>query len=101
MPPAFNLSQDQTLQFDLEYYCSKEIEENFNFFLSVRDSLRSLRSCDPEAPHVTRTPTLIGCMFLKSCDFGSNCAAATCFAFRCVVQRRIEFWHKGKPLSSA
>ena len=47
MPPAFNLSQDQTLQFDLEFFAPFEathkngIEVNFTSIL-----MSVLKSCD-------------------------------------------------------
>ena len=52
MPPAFNLSQDQTLQFDLENYCSKEIEENFNFYIerSRHQNKSSISGQSPKTP---------------------------------------------------
>jgi len=43
MPPAFNLSQDQTLQFDLEF-THKGIEETRNKFRSIsHERLKSIR----------------------------------------------------------
>ncbi len=41
MPPAFNLSQDQTLQFDLEFALRNRSELHFSFH-------ERLRSCDRE-----------------------------------------------------
>src|SRR5689334_8328912 len=77
MPPAFNLSQDQTLQFDLENYCSKEIEETLQLHVRAFETPKQaqhLRTepkdstllCETPTSPRTRTPTLIGCMFLKS-----------------------------------
>jgi hypothetical protein len=43
MPPAFNLSQDQTLQFDLECFAQNGIEVNFT---SVSMSVCDVESCD-------------------------------------------------------
>ncbi|MEP7283925.1 MAG: hypothetical protein ABI696_18245, partial [Rubrivivax sp.] len=64
---AFNLSQDQTLQFDLEFAQWNRSELHFSIH-------ERLRSCDLETCNVNhrplgtlrQTPTLIGCMLLKS-----------------------------------
>ncbi len=88
MPPAFNLSQDQTLQFNL---CLKThsfgIEVNFTtseFHFVFREYLVITLAI---TANFHQTPTLIGCQFLK------NIADATyCFAvLRCsCYQRRSE-----------
>jgi hypothetical protein len=62
MPPAFNLSQDQTLQFDLEI-TAQRIEVNFTcmkiqFSERLRpEDLGFFRSLGTRL----QTPTLIGC----------------------------------------
>jgi hypothetical protein len=65
MPPAFNLSQDQTLQFDLEFALRNRSELHFYF----RERLRS-GDLNFVFPHCSgtrlQTPTLIGCMLLKN-----------------------------------
>ena len=43
MPPAFNLSQDQTLQFDLEILLNG-IEVTYHF--SYRERLQVVRTCE-------------------------------------------------------
>ena len=66
MPPAFNLSQDQTLQFDLvkfilfRVFTHKEIEVNFTSPWAF-----VVQALVPKnlAIHI-QTPTLIGCIFL-------------------------------------
>src|SRR6476620_2458089 len=74
MPPAFNLSQDQTLQlkdFDLQItYCCASLKVNEVYF-SV--STCSMLCCSwqtlagrPRAAPSAQAPTLIGCDFLKS-----------------------------------
>ena len=45
MPPAFNLSQDQTLQFDLEF-AQNGIEVNFTSVFRERFRSEDLESCD-------------------------------------------------------
>jgi hypothetical protein len=65
MPPAFNLSQDQTLQFDLEFALRNRSELHFYF----RERLRSgdLNSVSPHRSGTRlQTPTLIGCVLLKN-----------------------------------
>ena len=65
MPPAFNLSQDQTLQFDLDLLSGIEV----NFTSNIRERLRSLDLTDTFlclSGTRLQTPTLIGCMFLKN-----------------------------------
>jgi hypothetical protein len=47
MPPAFNLSQDQTLQFDLEFAQRNRSELHFCFH-------ERLQSCDHESSDVNR-----------------------------------------------
>ena len=116
MPPAFNLSQDQTLQFDLEYYCSKEIEENFNFCIersryqnkssisgqSPKDSTLCVRHLPRPGPNAHAYRLYV---FKELVDFDFKPRRSTLQSpfvlFRCVVQRRIEFCHQENPLSTA
>src|SRR6218665_818342 len=75
MPPAFNLSQDQTLQFDLVCLGSVFLPKfprlvlprAFRLFPSVRLSQHSptLPPTHPGLSTRLRTPTLIGCVLLK------------------------------------
>ena len=60
MPPAFNLSQDQTLQFDLEILLNGiEVIYHFSYRerLQVCENLRVFRLVGTRL----QTPTLIGC----------------------------------------
>jgi hypothetical protein len=68
MPPAFNLSQDQTLQFDLECFAQNGIEVNFTSTSMSVCGLATKNQPITRLTHGTRpqTPTLIGCMFLKN-----------------------------------
>jgi hypothetical protein len=67
MPPAFNLSQDQTLQFDL-ICLAQRIEVNFTSLSVIGHATMNLavRRMQPQ------TPTLIGCQFLKSLPCGTR-----------------------------
>ena len=73
MPPAFNLSQDQTLQFDLEFALRNRSELHFYFRerFSSGDLNVVLSHCSGTRLH---TPTLTGCMLLK------NRVAGDCFS---------------------
>jgi hypothetical protein len=68
MPPAFNLSQDQTLQFDLEKSTQNGIEVNFtSSSVSVcPNSKHPLQALSVLKAPAFQTPTLIGCYLLKS-----------------------------------
>ena len=69
MPPAFNLSQDQTLQFDLEFKVFRLLT---HLTESRKISLSSLLFCErlflvpKNFGNRLQTPTLIGCTFLKT-----------------------------------
>src|SRR3954447_21215309 len=80
MPPAFNLSQDQTLQFNPSKLASELIEtsspkprktqdQNLFYpcehFISFAPHPNSARA-PPEHRPPTKVPTPIGCRFLKS-----------------------------------
>ena len=61
MPPAFNLSQDQTLQFKLTsvYYCSTSMQACQKQARSKQDTFRTLRSKAPS--QATCFALLINC----------------------------------------
>ena len=66
MPPAFNLSQDQTLLFDL-LVCSLQNRSFLLFLLRAFVCLSHLphRLAPAGLLRTIQTPTLIGCMFLR------------------------------------
>jgi len=66
MPPAFNLSQDQTLQFDLEFALRNRSELHFFFHERLRSEDQRTVSILTALGTRPQTPTLIGCMFLKN-----------------------------------
>ena len=73
MPPAFNLSQDQTLSFDLQSQAhSNGIEVNPHFAYCLREQVVAAlattcpdRVSPAQASSAPRLPTLIGCCLLK------------------------------------
>ena len=77
MPPAFNLSQDQTLQFDLVTYSKNwselHLHENsiqWAFKVHETSTHQQYLSISPTRLGTRLlTPTLIGCWFLKSWAF--------------------------------
>ena len=84
MPPAFNLSQDQTLQFDL--FLTQRNRSELHFYFRER-----FKQVSKIAFGVTplQAPTLIGCNLLKNFR---NCRRFQLFLapLTCCRQRRIE-----------
>jgi hypothetical protein len=73
MPPAFTLSQDQTLQFDLDLFApcgATHLESTKNFISEISclsyERLKVLRPSSEELGNRLQTPTLIGCMLLTN-----------------------------------
>jgi hypothetical protein len=71
MPPAFNLSQDQTLQFNLcKVFLSLDVCINFRRASTsvLLDNRARFLARHPQ----DQVPTLIGCIFLKNVGSGDR-----------------------------